>query len=158
MVKFGQSGFRICISYMATHHQVSHNCVTPGRSSSGGAVPPQFFVSVHVSGGCFRRRMSNQDGDTTATLSSPVSGLLMAPWSRKRMREESAAKLRQKQRLVEQTDVTRPEPSSASTLGSSEQDLVAPLTLALFPTITIAIALRVLSHLLPAIFLTCRHL
>ena len=71
--------------------------------------------------------MSNQDGDTTATatVSSPVSGLPTAPWSRKRRRQESAAKLRQKKRLVEETDVNRPGPSSVSTLGLSEQDLVA---------------------------------
>ena len=59
--------------------------------------------------------MSNQDGDITATVPSPVSGLPTAPWSRKRRRQESAAKLRQKKRLVEQTDVTRPGPSSLST-------------------------------------------
>ena len=117
---------------MATHHHVSRNCVIPGRSSGGGAVPPQFFVSVHVSGGCFRRRISNQDGNTTATLSSSVSGLPTAPRSRKR-RQESAAKLRQKKLLVEQTDVTRPGPSSASTFGSSDQDIIAPLTLASVP-------------------------
>ena len=89
-------------------------------------MPPQFFVCVHVSGGCFRRRMSNQDGDTTATVPSPVSRLPTAPWSRKRRRQESALKLRQKKRLVEQTDVTRPGPSSPSTFGLSDKDLIAP--------------------------------
>ena len=67
--------------------------------------------------------MSNQDGDTTASMSSPVSGLPTAPCSHKRRRQESAAKLRQKKRLVEQTDVTRPGPSSASTLGSFKTSL-----------------------------------
>ena len=70
--------------------------------------------------------MSNQDGDTTATVPSPVSGLPTAPWSRKRRRQESAAKLRQKKRLVEQTDVTRPGPFSLSTFGLSDKDLIAP--------------------------------
>ena len=70
--------------------------------------------------------MSNQDGDTTATVPSPVSGLPTAPWSRKRRRQESATKLRQKKRLVEQTDVTRPAPSSLSTFGLSDKDLIAP--------------------------------
>ena len=65
--------------------------------------------------------MSNQDGDTTATVPSPVSGLPTAPWSRKRRRQESAAKLRQKKRLVEQTDVTRPGPSSLSTCDVSSE-------------------------------------
>ena len=83
--------------------------------------------------------MSNQDSDTTAAVSSPASGLpttpLTAPWSRKRRRQESAVKLRQKKRLVEQTDATRPGSSSASTSGSSDQDLLALLTPASVPRV-----------------------